>query len=86
MCDLAIRVDNAVKTFAPQPHSPLTRLAAGSAARPVSSRPTVAVDHVSFDVRRGEIFGVVGPNGSGKTVAQRFVRFHKSFSIPMEKP
>jgi len=31
----------------------------------------VAVDHVSFDVRRGEIFGVVGPNGSGKTVAQR---------------
>jgi len=27
----------------------------------------LAVDHVSFDVRRGEIFGLLGPNGAGKT-------------------
>jgi ABC-2 type transport system ATP-binding protein len=27
----------------------------------------VAVDHVSFDVRSGEIFGFLGPNGAGKT-------------------
>lgn len=26
-----------------------------------------AVDHVSFDLRRGEILGLIGPNGSGKT-------------------
>ena len=25
----------------------------------------VAVDHVSFDVQRGEIFGLLGPNGAG---------------------
>jgi ABC-2 type transport system ATP-binding protein len=27
----------------------------------------VAVDNVSFDVRKGEIFGFLGPNGAGKT-------------------
>jgi len=28
---------------------------------------TAAVDHISFDVGRGEIFGLLGPNGAGKT-------------------
>ena len=27
----------------------------------------VAVDHVSFSVRKGEVFGFLGPNGAGKT-------------------
>jgi ABC-2 type transport system ATP-binding protein len=27
----------------------------------------LAVDHVSFEVQRGEIFGYLGPNGAGKT-------------------
>lgn len=27
----------------------------------------VAVDDISFDIRRGEIFGLLGPNGAGKT-------------------
>jgi ABC-2 type transport system ATP-binding protein len=27
----------------------------------------VAVDSISFDVKRGEIFGLLGPNGAGKT-------------------
>ena len=30
-----------------------------------------AVNDVSFDIRRGEIFGILGPNGSGKTTAIR---------------
>ena len=27
----------------------------------------VAVDHINFDVRAGEVVGYLGPNGSGKT-------------------
>ncbi|MEL7208300.1 MAG: ABC transporter ATP-binding protein, partial [Actinomycetota bacterium] len=29
--------------------------------------PSRAVDHLSFDVQRGEVFGLLGPNGAGKT-------------------
>jgi ABC-2 type transport system ATP-binding protein len=32
-----------------------------------------AVDHVNFEVRRGEIFGVLGPNGAGKTTTFRML-------------
>lgn len=33
----------------------------------------VAVDNVSFDVRRGETYGLLGPNGAGKTTTMRMV-------------
>lgn len=32
-----------------------------------------AVDHISFEVRRGEIFGFLGANGAGKTTAMRML-------------
>jgi drug efflux transport system ATP-binding protein len=32
-----------------------------------------AVDNVSFDVKRGEIFGFLGPNGAGKTTTIRML-------------
>ena len=32
-----------------------------------------AVDRISFDVRRGEIFGFLGGNGAGKTTAMRML-------------
>ncbi len=33
----------------------------------------VAVDHISFSVRDGEIFGFLGPNGAGKTTTVRML-------------
>jgi len=33
----------------------------------------LAVDHISFEVERGEIFGFLGPNGAGKTTTIRIL-------------
>ncbi|RLG39652.1 MAG: ABC transporter ATP-binding protein, partial [Thermoproteota archaeon] len=33
----------------------------------------LAVDHISFEVREGEIFGFLGPNGAGKTTTIRML-------------
>lgn len=35
--------------------------------------PTLAVDHISFEVKEGEIFGFLGPNGAGKTTTIRIM-------------
>ena len=34
---------------------------------------TVAVDHISFDVQKGQIVGFLGPNGAGKTTTMRIL-------------
>lgn len=33
----------------------------------------IAVDGISFEVRRGEIFGILGPNGAGKTTTLEMI-------------
>src|ERR1043165_302413 len=33
----------------------------------------VAVDHISFQVREGQIFGFLGPNGAGKSTTIRML-------------
>ena len=35
--------------------------------------PTRAVDDVSFEVYRGQVFGYIGPNGAGKTTSMRIL-------------
>jgi ABC-2 type transport system ATP-binding protein len=35
--------------------------------------PVLAVDHIDFQVRRGEIVGFLGPNGAGKTTTMKIL-------------
>ena len=64
---IALNIQSAYKTFG------------GPGALSFASRgnghatPTVAVNRVSFQVKRGEIFGVLGPNGSGKSTLIRLI-------------
>jgi len=41
----------------------------------------LAVDHLNFQIQEGEIFGFLGPNGSGKTTT---IRMLVSLSKPSE--
>ncbi|MGE5237639.1 MAG: ATP-binding cassette domain-containing protein, partial [Chloroflexota bacterium] len=34
---------------------------------------TFAVAHLTLEIRRGEIFGLVGPDGAGKTTTMRLL-------------
>ena len=51
MADVVLKVSDLGKTF----------------RTPFTGKRVVAVRGVSFEVRRGEIFGFLGPNGAGKT-------------------
>ena len=33
----------------------------------------IAVDHISFEIEKGDIYGLLGPNGAGKTTAIRMM-------------
>lgn len=38
-----------------------------------SGQALLAVDHIDFEVYRGEVFGFLGPNGAGKSTTQRML-------------
>ncbi len=64
---VALSVQSAYKTFGASSNRPLLLRFSDQRS------PTVAVNRISFDVRRGEIFGVLGPNGSGKSTLIRLL-------------
>lgn len=61
----------------PNGHKPDEVKVNGSAAKVngngLAKPAVIAVDHVSFTVEKGEIFGVLGPNGGGKSTLIRLI-------------
>jgi len=69
----ALEVRAARKVFEKRP-SVIQRLKRDrAAAAAAAERGVVAVDDVSFEVARGEIFGLLGPNGTGKSTLIRLI-------------
>ena len=60
---------DAVRASQPITLAPVMVTATFAKARPA----IVAVDHITLSVHRGEIFGVLGPNGTGKSTLIRLM-------------
>jgi ABC-2 type transport system ATP-binding protein len=73
--EIALRVDNAHKFFGKANN--LSWLPWNNGKDSVegdgNKSITIAVDHLTFDVQRGEIFGILGPNGGGKSTLIRLI-------------
>lgn len=67
MTAAALSIQNVSKTY-PVPLQRLRR-----AFRMRTRAPVVALTDVSFDVREGEIFGLIGRNGAGKTTLAKII-------------
>src|SRR4029077_779744 len=66
---------------APRDHASAGANAVAISAAGVSKRygPVLALDNLTLDIRVGEVFGLLGPNGSGKTT---FMRLLSGYLLP----
>jgi glycine betaine/proline transport system ATP-binding protein len=70
---IAVKADRLYKVFGKRPQEAVKQLAAGSSRQDVAPHGTAAVIDASFDVKKGEIFVVMGLSGSGKSTLIRML-------------
>jgi ABC-2 type transport system ATP-binding protein len=70
-------IDATVQDEAPAPVMDAPAISAVSVSKRYGS--ITALDRLTLDIRRGEVFGLLGPNGSGKTT---FMRLLAGYLLP----
>ncbi|MHA6694074.1 quaternary amine ABC transporter ATP-binding protein [Homoserinimonas sp. A520] len=70
---IAVKADKLYKVFGRRAKDAVTQLEAGASRQDVSSLGTAAVIDTSFEVKKGEIFVVMGLSGSGKSTLIRML-------------
>jgi lipopolysaccharide transport system ATP-binding protein len=75
LSEYAIRVKNVSKKFNihHEKRDSMFESMSGFFQRKRHSETLHALDNISFDVRHGEIFGIIGPNGGGKSTLLRII-------------
>jgi glycine betaine/proline transport system ATP-binding protein len=71
--DIALRAEGLYKVFGRRPQEAVERLRSGTPREQLGGGTTAAVIDASFEVRRGEIFVVMGLSGSGKSTLIRML-------------
>ncbi|WP_342384214.1 quaternary amine ABC transporter ATP-binding protein [Agrococcus sp. KRD186] len=71
--DIVVRVEHLTKVFGRRGREAAERLAQGATRDEVAKLGTAAVIDASFEVKRGEIFVVMGLSGSGKSTLIRML-------------
>ena len=70
--DLVIDVEDLSKTYTVPVREAGLKAAVSSLFRR-KTREVLAVDHISFEVKAGEVVGFLGPNGAGKTTTLKML-------------
>ncbi len=75
MSDVSISVNNVSKNFKlfHEKHTSIYESVMGFFNRKKNYETLKALDDVSFDVKHGEMFGIIGRNGGGKTTLLRLI-------------
>ena len=71
--DTSVSVKNVYKIFGRRPKDAVKKLEQGATRTELGSQETAAVIDASFDVKKGEIFVVMGLSGSGKSTLIRML-------------